>query len=314
MELDKRTMWAEFFDSYNQALGTYFDAELNGIDDEEILDAPGFDDAIRNSVLNSMQTWYSRPMEKAGGVTPEQLIDKISTLDEAMEVFLLAATHCDEELPDLLRVKIGSYGVNAVDRLLPMVFSAPWESIEETSDERPDEMLASAAALRLLGEWGATDTLELVLSRYIASENPDEMISEAFVTYCTGIGESAIPHLSGALLQDAASGGSLSGPYEYAVIALTEVGRTHPSDNVFLCLRECFRKMDRKVIGAICLGDYGDGRAIPALKGFLDRHIDQADRQLFYEILSSIKRLGGDITDIHDPFGDFSGRKENTRQ
>jgi hypothetical protein len=314
MDLDKRNAWAEFFASYNQALGSYFDTELDGIDDEEILDAPGFDEAIRNSVLNSMQSWYAQPMENAGGVTPERMIEDICTLDEAMEVFLLASTQCDEELPDLLRVKLGAYGVRAVDRLLPMVFSAPWESQEETAGDRPDEMLASAAALRLLGEWGASDTLELVLSRYIATDNPDEMISEAFVTYCTGIGEFAITHLSSALLQDAAAGGNLSGPFEYVVIALTETGRTHPSDSVFLCLRECFRKMEHRVIGAICLGDYGDGRAIPALKGFLDRHVEQVDRQLFYEILSSIKRLGGDISDIHDPFGDFAGQKKNPSQ
>lgn len=314
MDMDKRNAWAEFFASYNQALGTYFDTELDGIDDEEILDAPGFDAAIRNSVLNSMQSWYAQPMEKADGETPERMIDGISTLDEAMEVFLLASTQCDEELPDLFRVKLGSFGVSAVDRLLPIVFSAPWESLDETAGDRPDDMLAAAAALRLLGEWGAADTLELVLMRYSATDNPDEMISEAFVTYCTGIGEPAIAHLSNALLKDAAAGGNLSGPFEYVAIALTEAGRTHPSDKVFLCLRECFRKMERKVIGAICLGDYGDSRAIPALKGFLDRHIDQVDRQVFYEILSSIKRLGGDITDIHDPFGDFSGRKDNPRQ
>ena len=115
-------------------------------------------------------------------------------------------------------------------------------------------------------------------------------------------------------MQEAAAGGSLSGPFEYVIIALTEVGRVKPSDSIFLCLRECFRKMERKVIGAICLGDYGDGRAIPALKGFIDRHSDHIDRQLFYEILSSIKRLGGNVSDIHDPFGDFGNRPKSPKQ
>ena len=67
--------------------------------------------------------------------------------------------------------------------------------------------------------------------------------------------------------------------------------------------------MDHKVIASICHGDYGDGRAVPLLKGYLDRHVHEIDRQFFYETLSAIKRLGGDITDIEDPFRDFSKKK-----
>ena len=67
--------------------------------------------------------------------------------------------------------------------------------------------------------------------------------------------------------------------------------------------------MEHKVIAAICLGDYGDGRAVPLLKSYLDRHIREIDRQFFYETISAIKRLGGDISDIQDPFRDFSKKK-----
>ena len=42
---------------------------------------------------------------------------------------------------------------------------------------------------------------------------------------------------------------------------------------------------------------------------YLDRHVHEIDRQFFYETLSAIKRLGGDITDIEDPFRDFSKKK-----
>ena len=76
----------------------------------------------------------------------------------------------------------------------------------------------------------------------------------------------------------------------------------------FACLRSCFRGMQHKVIGAICLGDYGDPKGISVLKGYLDRNAGTFDRQEFYEILSSIKRLGGSIQDVHDPFRDFSAR------
>ncbi|NLM15175.1 MAG: hypothetical protein GX218_04890, partial [Clostridiaceae bacterium] len=45
-------------------------------------------------------------------------------------------------------------------------------------------------------------------------------------------------------------------------------------------------------------GDYGDGRGIPVLKGWLDRNPAFQDNQTISEILSAIKRLGGEIDDI----------------
>ncbi len=303
MELDKRNAWVEFFASYNHALGESFDTELEGIDDPEIMDAPGFDDAIRERVLQGMEDWYIHPLAATGGSTPREMVERIDSLDEAMEIFLLASSQCDEELPDPLRTKLGTFGTDAIDRLLPLLFGTPWDAVDETAEERPDEMLAAAAGLRLLGDWGAADPFELILSRFVSVEQPDEMICEAFVSYCNGIGPVSAGPIADMLFQASAAGHPMTGAYEYLVIALSEVGRKQPSDHVFLCLRECFRKMERKVIGAICLGDYGDGRAIPALKGYVDRHIDQIDRQLYYEILSSIKRLGGDVSDMRDPFG-----------
>ncbi len=314
MELDKRNAWAEFFARYNHALGESFDAELEGIDDPEIMDAPGFDDAIRERVLIGMEAWYKRPLAAPGGPTPRDMVERIDSLDEAMEVFLLASSQCDEELPDPLRTKLEDFGSEAIDRLLPLVFDTYWDTVEEHTEERPDEMLAGAAALRLLGDWGAADPFELILSRFVSVPQPDEMICEAFVSYCNGIGPVSAGPLADTLLQAAAVGHPMTGAYEYLVIALSEVGRRQPSDHVFLCLRECFRKMERKVIGAICLGDYGDGRAIPALKGYVDRHIEQIDRQLYYEILSSIKRLGGDISDMRDPFGGSQGMRGPMKQ
>ena len=55
--------------------------------------------------------------------------------------------------------------------------------------------------------------------------------------------------------------------------------------------------------------EYGDGRAIPMLKGYVNRNKHSIDRDLFYEIMSAVQNLGGDISDIEDPFGDFDGKK-----
>ena len=67
--------------------------------------------------------------------------------------------------------------------------------------------------------------------------------------------------------------------------------------------------MTNKIYAVICLMEYGDGRAIPMLKGYVNRNKHSIDRDLFYEIMSAVQNLGGDISDIEDPFGDFDGKK-----
>jgi hypothetical protein len=66
METGKRNAWAEFFASYNHALGESFDTELGRKRRSEIMDAPGFDDAIREKVLVGMEAWNKRPLAATG--------------------------------------------------------------------------------------------------------------------------------------------------------------------------------------------------------------------------------------------------------
>ena len=73
-------------------------------------------------------------------------------------------------------------------------------------------------------------------------------------------------------------------------------------------MRAAFRRMKNKVIAVICIGDYGDSRGIALLKGYLDRNTHTIDRETFYEALSAIRRLGGEINDIQDPFHDFTNK------
>ena len=46
------------------------------------------------------------------------------------------------------------------------------------------------------------------------------------------------------------------------------------------------------------------------LKGYVNRNVATISRELFYEIMSAVKALGGDISDIEDPFGDFDGKND----
>ena len=56
--------------------------------------------------------------------------------------------------------------------------------------------------------------------------------------------------------------------------------------------------MENQIIGTICLGDYGDGRAVAFLRGWVLKHPEVTDKGILSEIYSSIKRLGGQYEDL----------------
>ncbi|MHB1455093.1 MAG: hypothetical protein ACYCYM_14225 [Saccharofermentanales bacterium] len=298
--------WEIFFRLYNERLSEAFDSAMDGTEDESRLGDPDFNDALRNDVLNSMQAWYTTPHAGLGGLAPECMIDAITDLDEAVRIFCLAAVRCDDDIPEYLKIRLGSFGVSAADRMAGLALETAWESTGDGEGLPSEEILCASMALKLLGEWGMEQSLDAVTDKFIASANPAEFIADAFKSYIEGIGAGAAAMLVRKLNDSIDQSAEFTMAHEYALIALTSAGRTDRDDVVFSCIRRCFRNMEHKVIGAVCLGDYGDARGITVLKGFLDNSDNKPDRQLFYEILSSIRRLGGEIHDIKDPFGDFS--------
>jgi hypothetical protein len=293
-------------EAYNRALSDSLDGILASVEDDEELADPGFEQRLRNGAQNDLQVWFDTPLDGLLGRTPAEALDAVGTLGDAMLWFEQAAVHCDDEIPDLLRLKLGCFGSDATDALMTLALAPSWET-RRGDGERPPELQAAGRALELLGEWQAREALEMVAAKFSCLEEPEEGMAEAFRTYCKAIGPDAARELAG-LVEAAALGDGelLKGPIDYMAIAIADIGRDHREERLFHCLRTAFRRMEHKAVGAICLGDYGDGRAVPTLKGFLDRYEGRIDRQTFYEVMNAIRRLGGVVSDIRNPFaGDF---------
>ena len=90
---------------------------------------------------------------------------------------------------------------------------------------------------------------------------------------------------------------------EQLVMALSDAARGSGSEEVYRCLKSAFLNMSDKSVGAYCLGNYGDGRAIPALRGYLTKNKGSIGKDTFFDIISAIKRLGGSIDDLESREG-----------
>lgn len=309
MNSHKQKQAVYLFEEYNRVLGEVYDQLLESVTDERALQMPEFQRQLQINVLNSIQPWFSQELDGLEDNTPEGFFDSLLALEDTLEVFSIAAQRIDGDMPDLLLLRLGAFGQQAAESLLDLALSQDWQipskdSFNEEAELALREQLAiPLAALRVLGQWQYEPAIKPFLDRFCSIEVPDELLADSMKTFCVDFGATIVPELLARI--DLAMTSDLTGPFEYLIIYLTEIGIQEPSEEIFRCLKEAFRKMEHKVIGAICLGDYGDGRAIPLLKSYLERHIHEIDRQFFYETLSAIHRLGGDTKDIQDPFRDF---------
>ena len=183
-----------------------------------------------------------------------------------------------------------------------------------TEDELKDEdkifeieFTKVKACLELLIELRDGSMVAAILDRFLSYPETRDFVADSIAGYVEAFPEVSVPFIIGKIEDNTDSG--LTGPFEDLVIILSRIGKVTPSEDIYLTLKHAFRYMTNKIYAVICLMEYGDGRAIPMLKGYVNRNKDSIDRDLFYEIMSAVQNLGGDISDIEDPFGDFDGKK-----
>ncbi|MBO4495902.1 MAG: hypothetical protein J5752_08620 [Clostridiales bacterium] len=260
---------------------------------------------FRSYIEQTTAPFWQEKKDYLDGKTGEEFIAGLD-LEQALDAFCESAKIIDDEAtPYPLVSSLKALGPESSERLLKMVLDTPWEP-EDGEDENEFfvRFQPCVAAIRFFGAAEYEPAMEPVLTRFCSFSSTQEYIADSVKVMMLGLGQKGVPTLVDFLLNR--SDEEITGPYEDMMIILTHVGIKEKSDEIYQALRAAFRRMKAKVIAVICLGDYGDPRAIALLKGYLDRNVHTIDRETFYEALSAIRRLGGEINDIQDPFHDFT--------
>lgn len=293
------------FEKYNEYMEKSSEEILTRESESRDIFNEEFERAFNKEIQKRMVEFFSRELTGLSVGTPNAFFDSLASVGEYIDVFVIAAKVSEDIPPVALTDRLTAFGDKAYEELLALALSFDWNlNQEDDSLSARDAMAPGIAAIRLLGVKGFTGSIVPVLDRYCAISAPDEYLSDTVSEYVLNMGPAVIPELVQRIQN--ASIFLAGGPEEDLVVALASIGGRTQTDEIYQCLRGAFRKMERKVIGVLSLGDYGDGRAILMLKEYLRRNIHDIDRELFYETLTVIRNLGGDITDIEDPFKDFS--------
>lgn len=276
------------FDSYNNTVEKCHENFFETVDGRRYEANPEeYIGKLRSKTRECIINWENTPMDEQNGLTPAGLLDKIEDFQEIERLFKYGARVCDNGLPELFIKKLEACGEAAEKMLTSLATDKDLMSSEE-------DIGIPLMAIELMARWKSLGMVNLLLDILFGFDEDNELFIEAVRDALVAIGSTAVEPI----VQRIENAQIIGSREEYLLIALTNIGESFKSERIYRCLKSTFSRMDNKVTGIICLGNYGDGRAIPALRGFLQKNSDKIDRITFYETKAAVERLGGTIDDI----------------
>ena len=251
----------------------------------------------------------NEPDEKLGDKSMRQIWDEMS-FDEKTEALEFSSLNLDRGVPKSLIASIATEPSDMVRNYCGRIIGECAWTEEELSDEDvlfEMQFQKAIACFKVLIRMKEPCFIKAVIDRYMSYGQTREFVAESIAEYVEAFPEVSEPFLIDLIESNTDSG--LEGPCEDCVIMLTEIGKEHKTEEIYQTLRHAFRYMNNKIYAVICLADYGDDRAVSMFKNYINRNQKTIERDLFYEMMSAIQHLGGDISDIQDPFGDFQKKQ-----
>ena len=222
-------------------------------------------------INEARETWEKTEID---GKLPVVLFESLKTVEDYKEAFEQAAVTCDEFIP-----------VSFVNRILESGFMPMIEN--HAFNDSPIDI--KNTAIKILGLSGDAGYSEGLIKLLYSEGEYEELLKETSRQALIEIGEPAVPYLEMKL-----SGKDILADDDFhLVIALIGIDSNHNSEAVFKVLKDSFRKTSDKALAARCLADYGDGRAVPMLRSYLERNLKKLDENTLYEIQGAVLSLGG---------------------
>lgn len=306
----------QVLERYDQLVGLILDQKIDEFADRMDERPPEEDDVTYETYLQRVAMQETEEQSRAMEQEPNDLLDGKSMneyfaqlpFEELKEILEYSALELDRGVPDSVVAAVaGNKDRNEVISYSEQIVKdAAWTDEELGNEDSLFEMEFQKvkACFKVLAQMNEAGLLVQVLDRFMSYPKIPDFVADSVAEYIEAFPDEAVPLLIERLEEHKDDG--LEGPCEDLVIILTNIGKKEQMPEIYDALRSAFRYMNNKIYAVICLADYGDPKAVPMLKSYINRHQDTIDRDLFYEIMSAIQNLGGDISDISDPFGDFT--------
>ncbi|WP_024832269.1 hypothetical protein [Ruminiclostridium josui] len=274
--------------SYNKAIEEGFNQYLDekaAVENSEIK----IDEELL--ITDIERKWLATGLQEMDGMTPGEFINSLSSLNELLELFLIIANDSDVGVPDILIEKFKCYGGKAASEKL---FDYVNSSLSSKDKNKDDIYPAVSQAVYAIGCLQEEEYKQKLITLLIENKQV-EMISEAICAAIVAYGVSILDNVINAF--DTTDDQTAK---EHFLVCVAEIcnDNKYKSDEVFYFMKNAFRTISNLNLIVEILGDYGDGRAIPLLRGYVLKNIDKIDSATFNHMRAIIKKLGGEIDDL----------------
>lgn len=290
--------------------------DINGMSDEDTPYEAYLIEKVLEETDEQAKAMENEPEEALGGKSIKDWFMEASN-EELIEALEFCTEEFDNKPPESLTSVMAVRAQSSAeskkfyyDYVNKIIKEVPWTESEMDDEEKVFEMEFSKVkpCFDFLIKNEDSSYVSAVLTKFLTYPEVQSFVAETVKDYVTKFPNVTVPYIIDTLDKNKDTG--LEGPFEDLVIILSAIGETMKDEEIYMGLKHAFRYMNNKIYAVICISQYNDPRAIPMLKGYVNRNVATISRELFYEIMSAVKALGGDISDIEDPFGDFDGKND----
>lgn len=262
--------YRSLFENYNEAIMKKCEESMESVKNR--------DDYI-NLIKNARMGWEEKEFK---GSKPAEIFENINDR-EIVDVFMIAAEVCDDFIPEsFANVIISTENLRSV-----------WSAAFQKNEINP-----VICAIKIAGMSANEEYIKKLIELIYKEGEYGDLIKETARQALVDIGSPALIEIEKKLKEK----DIYSDDDFHLIIAIIEIDSNRKSETTYSLLKESFRKTANKGLAARCIADYGDGRAVPMLRGYLEKNIEKLDKNTTLDIQGAIIALGGNTDDLHVPY------------
>lgn len=296
MKLDAQLR--QIFEQYNDMLAETYNALLMQQAAQQPTGA-GELFGLDKIAARRMTEWFEQtPLTEKSDETIGSFIRSLEQPDDFAAMMICASYVCDDGIPDFIAQLEPRAMGSIVEQIVAYITQFSWQS-SGPRDAASDDILSASTLLDWLALRASDAYYEPLLDKFIRSEVPFDLISDAFIQYTLTAARSRSSLIVETLDQQISAASDLRKVDEALLSAVVRMTAGSGNTSVFQCVTRCLSETPRKNLAAACLADLNDPRAVGFLRGWLEAHPETSgDRLLIAEILNTLRVLGDDISDL----------------
>jgi hypothetical protein len=257
-------------------------------------------DQIAVKINTELNKWETAALPALGGDTPRLYFEKLTNLVDFIDIIDLMVQKDVLIISDSFYLSVEKLKINDLEELINLI-----ESIQIDESNSLD---SKQKAIVILAGYTKSNLFLPGISRIfieLNEEKSDRLSFDHIIDAFTSIGRPSIESLI-SIVEEIDGLHTEGFKSELAILTLAGIARDYKNEEIYMFIKKCFRESDRKIIVASAFSIYGDGRAIPAIRGHVSKNIDNITPGEYFEFNKAVTELGGDMSDFDEYFDDYN--------